>query len=48
MAPCDKCERPNDQADQSNYCSECAREYQARVAAEWETRPIGHERIERA
>lgn len=39
--PCDKCEHPNDRADESNYCSRCSAEYQARVARDPETRPVG-------
>ena len=38
---CDKCDKPNDIADRSNYCSECRDAYQRRVASNYETRPVG-------
>lgn len=42
--PCDKCGQPNDRADVGNYCTRCHDEYQRRVAANYETRPVGDER----
>jgi hypothetical protein len=39
--PCDKCEKPNDRAAESNYCSACAAAYQARIRRDPEQRPAG-------
>lgn len=41
IVACDKCGLPNDRWNESNYCSRCASEYQVRVGADPETRPIG-------
>lgn len=40
-ATCDKCEGENDRANESNYCTRCSAEYQARIALDPETRPVG-------
>lgn len=40
---CDKCDEPNDRASFANYCSKCAREFKARLAADPETAPVGSE-----
>jgi hypothetical protein len=41
---CDKCGCENDIKDFSSYCSKCRNEYHARVANNYETRPIGESR----
>jgi len=38
---CDKCDKPNDRADEGNYCSVCAGAYKARIRQDPETRPVG-------
>ena len=42
IVPCDKCGKPNDRADEGNYCASCADAYRKRVGAEYETRPVEH------
>jgi hypothetical protein len=41
VQPCDKCEQPNDRASEGNYCGKCRSAFQARVAADPETQPVG-------
>jgi hypothetical protein len=41
MRVCDKCGGENDRVEESNYCARCSSEYQERIAAHPETRPVG-------
>jgi hypothetical protein len=38
---CDKCDGPNDIANESNYCSACRAEFHARVKRDPEQQPTG-------
>lgn len=39
--PCDRCEGPNERANESNYCASCAAEFQAQTRRNPECSPVG-------
>ena len=38
---CDKCDGPNDRANESNYCTKCSADFQARTLLNPECQPVG-------
>lgn len=41
IGTCDKCDGPNDRANESNYCTPCSAAFQARTLRNPECQPVG-------